>query len=130
MILVTGACGHIGNVLVRALEAQGHAKLRLFALPGEDVAHVEEYAHEIAYGDIRDKQAVSAAVEGCETVFHLAGIVTVSNRHKQRVMDINYGGTKNVVDACIKHKKGRLVYVSSTDSLKRLQDGSIDGWGK
>jgi dihydroflavonol-4-reductase len=126
MILVTGAGGHIGNVLVAALHKQGQEKLRLFVLPGEDIAHVKVYASEVVRGDIRDKEAVSKAVEGCDTVFHLAGIVTVSNRHKERVMDINYGGTKNVVQACIAHGARRLVYVSSTDSLKRSKDGRID----
>lgn len=126
MILITGACGHIGSVLAKALYAQGYKKLRLFVLPDEDISHVKEYACDVVCGDIRDRQAVSDAVKGCEAVFHLAGVVTVSNRRKQHVMDINYGGTRNVVDACMEHKTGRLVYVSSTDSLKRLQDGRID----
>jgi len=126
MILITGACGHIGNVLTRELYKQGHTNLRLFVQPNEDISHVKEYACEIVQGDIRDGRAVRKAAKDCETVFHLAGVVTVSNRYRQRVMDINYGGTKNVVAACMAQGAGRLIHVSSTDSLKRLQDGRID----
>ena len=98
MILITGAGGHIGNVLVKHLYRKGHRDLRLFVQPKEDISYIEKYASEIVRGDIRDYFAVSAAVRGCDDVFHLAGLVQISGVNKKLVFDVNVGGTKNVVN--------------------------------
>ena len=126
MILITGAGGHIGNVLVKHLYKKGHKDLRLFVQEGEDTSHIGKYAAEIVRGDIRDKFAVSAAVRGCDDVFHLAGLVKISGVHKKLVYDINVGGTKNVVQACLEKKVKRLLHVSSVHALREPADGSID----
>lgn len=126
MILVTGAGGHLGNVLCRTLHQQGHTQLRIFVQQNEDISHVEKFAAEVVRGDIRDTQMVYRAVEGCDSVFHLAGIVTVSNRKKRRIHDINRLGTRNIVQACLNSGAARLVYVSSTDALRHPRHGVID----
>ncbi len=118
MILVTGAGGHIGNVLVKLLYAKGHRDLRLFVQEKEDISYIEKYAKEVVRGDIRDAFAVSAAVRGCETVFHLAGLVQISGIRKKLIYDINVGGTRNVVQACMEKGVKRLLYVSSVHALK------------
>ena len=127
MILITGAGGHIGNVLVKLLYSKGHRELRLFAQENEDISYIEKYAKEVVRGDIRDPFAVSAAVRGCEYVFHLAGLVQISGMRKKLVYDINVGGTRNVVQACLEKKVKRLLYVSSVHALKgQTATGSID----
>ena len=126
MILITGAGGHIGNVLVKHLYKKGHRDLRLFVQPKEDVSYIEKYAKEIVRGDICDSLAVSAAVRGCEYVFHLAGLVEISGVRKKKVFDVNVGGTKNVVNACLEKKVKRLLHVSSVHALREPRDGSID----
>ena len=118
MILVTGAGGHIGNVLVKLLYAKGHRDLRLFVQEKEDISYIERYAKEVVRGDIRDAFAVSAAVRGCEYVFHLAGLVQISGIRKKLIFDINVGGTRNVVQACLEKGVKRLLYVSSVHALK------------
>jgi Nucleoside-diphosphate-sugar epimerases len=118
MILVTGAGGHIGNVLVKTLYSKGHRDLRIFVQEKEDISYIEKYAKEVVRGDIRDAFAVSAAVRGCDDVFHLAGLVQLSGTHKRLVYDINVGGTKNIVQACMEKKVKRLLYVSSVHALK------------
>ncbi len=126
MILVTGAGGHIGNVLVRLLHAKGHKDLRLFLQRDEDDSHIRKYAKEIVRGDIRDPYAVSAAVRGCDYVFHLAGLVQISGIHKKIIYDINVGGTKNVVSACLEKGVKRLLYVSSVHALRTPPEGLIN----
>lgn len=126
MILITGAGGHIGNVLVKLLYSKGYKDLRLFVQQTEDVSHVEKYAKEIVRGDIRDAFAVSAAVRDCEYVFHLAGLVKISGVRKKLVYDINVGGTKNVVQACLEKKVKRLLHVSSVHALKEPPSGAMD----
>jgi dihydroflavonol-4-reductase len=125
MILITGAGGHIGNVLVKHLYRKGHRDLRLFVQPQEDISYIEKYASEIVRGDIRDYFAVSAAVRGCDNVFHLAGLVQISGVHKKLVFDVNVNGTKNVVNACLEKKVKRLLHVSSVHALKEPEVGEI-----
>ncbi len=126
MILITGAGGHIGNVLVKHLYSKGLRDLRLFVQENEDVSHIQKYAKEIVRGDIRDSYAVSSAVRGCEYVFHLAGLVQISGIHKKIIFDINVGGTKNVVQACLEKGVKRLLHVSSVHALKVPEEGLID----
>ena len=126
MILVTGAGGHIGNVLVKHLYQKGHRDLRLFVQENEDISYIEKYATEIVRGDIRDPFTVSSAVRGCDDVFHLAGLVKISGVKKKLVYDINVGGTKNVVQACLEKKVKRLLHVSSVHALKEQTTGAID----
>ncbi len=126
MILVTGAGGHIGNVLVKYLYSKGHKDLRVFVQESEDISHIQKYVKEVMRGDIRDGYAVSAAVRGCEHVFHLAGLVQISGIHKKVIYDINVGGTKNIVEACLEKGVKRLLHVSSVHALKTPPAGSID----
>ncbi len=126
MILVTGAGGHIGNVLVKYLYKKGYRELRLFVQQNEDISYIERYAKEIVRGDIRDSLAVSAAVRGCEFVFHLAGLVQISGMRKKIIYDVNVGGTRNVAQACLEKGVKRLVHVSSVHALKESEAGSVD----
>jgi dihydroflavonol-4-reductase len=123
MILVTGATGHIGNVLVAELYKRGHKDLRFFVAENDDISYVEPYAKEIVYGDIRDPFAVKRAVLGCDTVFHLAGLVKLSGIRNKNLFDINVNGTRNVVEACVEKEVRRLIYVSSVHALKEPPKG-------
>lgn len=125
MILITGAGGHIGNVLVKHLYRKGHRDLRLFVQPKEDISYIEKYAKEIVRGDIRDSFAVSSAVRGCDNVFHLAGMVEISGVKKKKVYEVNVDGTVNIVNACLEKGVDRLLYVSSVHALKEPKKGSI-----
>lgn len=126
MILITGAGGHIGNVLVKLLYAKGHKNIRLFLQENEDDSHIRKYAKEIVRGDIRDPYAVSAAVRGCDNVFHLAGLVQISGIHKKIIYDINVGGTRNIVQACLEKGVKRLLHVSSVHALRTPSSGLIN----
>ena len=116
MLLVTGARGHIGNVLVRYLYEKGYRDLRLMVQSG-DTSFIEPFAKEIVRCDIRDAKAVEEAVKGCSDVFHLAGYIHMTGSDKQLLNDINVGGVKNIVDACLKCGVKRLVHVSSIHAL-------------
>ncbi len=125
MILVTGASGHIGNVLAALLYQKGYRDLRLM-VQSANTAHIETYAKEIVHADIRDPKAVAEAVCGCSDVFHLAGFIQVSRTNKKRLYDINVGGTRNVAQACLQHGVKRLVHVSSIHALMPPDGDVID----
>jgi len=125
MILITGATGHIGNVLVAELYKRGHQDLRFFVAENDDISHVKQYAKEIIYGDIRDNFAVKRAVLGCDYVFHLAGLVKLSGIRNKSLFDINVSCTHNVVEACLEKDVKRLIYVSSVHALKEPPKGQV-----
>lgn len=125
MILVTGASGHIGNVLVRLLYERGYNDLRLLVHSSE-APYLKPFAKEIVRADIRDAAAVSEAVSGCSDVFHLAGMIQISAGYRSQLGQVNAVGTRNVLRACIEHGVKRAVYVSSIEALKTVGCNEID----
>src|SRR5690606_29771881 len=68
-------------------------------------------------GDLRDPQAVRAAVKGHAHVFHLGALVAIpySYRHPDEVVDVNVGGTLNILNAAREHAVERLVHTSTSE---------------
>jgi dTDP-glucose 4,6-dehydratase/UDP-glucose 4-epimerase len=113
--LVTGGLGFIGRVLTRALVDLGHEVVamdngwRADQEPPEGV--------EPLLADVRDPEAVSAAIDGADVVVHLAAIQGTGNFYEkpELVLDVNVRGVLNVADACATHNVGRLVFASSSE---------------
>jgi len=124
MILVTGGTGHLGNVLVRELIAEGES-VRVLVYPGEDTKALDELDVELVYGDVRDPEAVEKAVTGVDSVFHMAGIVAIVSDHPELLEAVNVQGTRNIVNACIAAGVRRLVYTSSIHALQDIPHGTV-----
>jgi dihydroflavonol-4-reductase len=120
--LVTGATGHIGNVLVKELLKKGE-KVRVFVLPGEDLAPLENLDVEIFEGNVLDQESILLALQGVENVFHLAGIISIMPGQDPVVHDVNVIGTSNMVKAARKVGVKRFVYTSSIHAFKRMPFG-------
>ncbi len=112
MILVTGATGHIGNVLVRKLLARGE-KVRVIIPPNEDTKPIKGLKVEKVQGDLRDIDSTIKAFEGVKVVYHLAGMISILPKISNILYQVNVVGTRNVVEACFRTKVKRLVYTSS-----------------
>lgn len=124
LILVTGATGHIGNVLVHALSRHYPGEtIRVFLQPRESLESFNRLTLQLYFGDIRKQDDVRAAVQGTRLVFHLAGVIDTSLNPGSRIYEINVGGTRNVVEACLAEPSVRLVYVSSVHALPDWPDG-------
>lgn len=122
MNLVTGATGHIGNVLVRALLDRGE-RVRALILPGEDTTPVEGLDIEKVEGDVLDFPALQAALRGVEHVFHLAGMISILPGRNPLLRLVNVVGTRNVIHAARNAGIHRLVYTSSIHALSRVPHG-------
>jgi dihydroflavonol-4-reductase len=123
MNLVTGATGHIGNVLVRQLSSMGEP-VRAFVLPGEDVSPLNEFDVEIIQGNVLDFPSLMTAFNGVDTVFHLAGMISILPDRNPLVHSVNVAGTRNVLLAARQAKTRRLVYTSSIHALRRIPAGT------
>ena len=112
--LVTGASGHIGANLVRALLGQGR---RVRALVHKSTAAIDGLQVEVVRADLLDGPAVLRACAGAGSVFHLAGKISAGWEPDADVHAINVLGTRNVVDACLAAGVKRLVHFSSIQAL-------------
>jgi dihydroflavonol-4-reductase len=113
-VLVTGAAGHVGVTLVRLLASRGYKVRTLIhkhPLPpdGENILPVR--------GDVCDIDSLYPAFDGIDTVFHLAGRISIGGEKYEALEKINVSGTRNVVAACLKTGVRRLVHFSSIHAL-------------
>lgn len=122
-ITITGASGHIGANLIRALIQRGdHVR----ALVHRDVRGLDGLDFERVPGDVRDPDAVSRAVKGSEIVYHLAARISILDRDDQ-VHGINVEGVRNMTEACMRHGVRRLVHFSSIHAFSPDPvDGVVD----
>ncbi len=100
-VLITGAFGNIGINAANALLQQG-CQLRCLVKVKSKTRRAKQIngTAEIILGDIRDPEAVSAALEGIDAVIHLAfELPPVTDNKPELAREINIGGTQNLVDA-------------------------------
>ncbi len=124
MILVTGATGHIGNVLVRKLLEQGK-KVRALIWRGEDTSPLRGLDVESVEGDVLDPESLKAAFRGVDEVYHLAGIISIMPGQNPFVWRVNVEGTRNVLEAARRNNIRRLIYTSSIHALRRAPHGKL-----
>ncbi len=124
MIVVTGATGHIGNVLVRELLSSGQ-DVRAIVPTGEDATALDGLAVQVVEGDVRDMDSLTQAFEGSELVYHLAGIVAIVGGKRESLDEVNVQGTRNVVQACLITGVRRLIYTSSIHAIVEPPDGTV-----
>lgn len=116
--LVTGGLGFVGSAIVRRLLKKGAKEVVLFDLKSEFPPSFDPEGGKdrfrIFTGDIRDKETVHKALEGCDYVFHEAALrVTRCAKEPRLAHEILVDGTFNVVEACVKHRVKKLIHASS-----------------
>ena len=124
MLLVTGAAGHIGNVLIRKLLKQGEA-VRALVLPGENLDSLRGLEVELAVGNVLDPSSLRRAMEGIDTVYHLAGIISIVPGDEELMKKVNIDGARNVAEAALAAGVGRMVHVSSIHAFRREPHGIV-----
>ncbi|MCR5154640.1 MAG: NAD-dependent epimerase/dehydratase family protein [Lachnospiraceae bacterium] len=127
MILVTGAAGFLGGTICRHLIDRGD-RVRAFVLPNDPARKFVPEEVEIVEGDLTDIESLERFFDvpkGTETVvLHIASIVSVNPEYNQKVMDVNVGGTENIINLCLSHPEcKKLVYCSSTGAIPELPKG-------
>ncbi len=125
--LVTGAAGFLGSNICTQLLERGE-RVRAFVLEGDKAAQYLPKEVEIVYGNLCDKASLKpffTVDEGVATVcIHVASMVTVNPYYRKALLDVNVGGTANIIDLCLEHEEcQKLVYVSSTGAIPELPHG-------
>ncbi len=123
MILVTGGTGRIGNVLVKELNKK-YGKVKVLIRAKSDLKPLNGFSCEYVYGDVLDKDSLERAVKDVDTIFHLAGIISISTHDEELTLNTNIQGTKNIVDIAVEHDIP-LIYTSSIHAINAPEDGSL-----
>ena len=125
-VLITGGAGFIGSHLGDALLAAGHSVRALDSLDpqvhGADrrrPAYLDERV-ELVTADVRDREALAAALDGVDAIFHFAAAVGVgqSQYEIERYTDVNVRGTATLLDVLANRPHSiRKIVVASSMSL-------------
>ena len=121
---VTGATGHLGNVLVRELLRRGK-KVRALVEPGDEARALGGLDVEVVRGNVLRPETLPPAFEGMDVAFHLAGVVSISSLDVELVRTVNVDGTRNVVEAARRAGVRRLVYTSSVHAFTEPGTGGV-----
>lgn len=118
-ILLTGGSGFLGRAIIAEILNETSPlytkELTVFDLkPPEGIAE-----DRVIYvkGDVRDAKRLKEVCRGMDAVIHSAAVVDWGNRTETEIMEVNFGGTKNVIEACRFNGVKALLYTSSLDVL-------------
>jgi nucleoside-diphosphate-sugar epimerase len=111
-ILITGGNGFVGRHVISALQDRGD-RVRVLALPGENVSWLQERGVAVYHGDIRAPESLAQPVHGADAVLHLAAMMDVW-RPVEDYRAVNVTGTENVCRAALAADVRRLVHMSSS----------------
>jgi len=123
-ILVTGATGFLGSHVARKLVERGE-RVRILLRKTSRTSNIEDIDAERAYGDILDIDSVKEALKGCDTLYHVAGIVSSRKSDYGRMEEINVKGTFNVLSSALEAGVKKAVYTSSVAAIGVNPGGGI-----
>ncbi|MEA2315462.1 MAG: hypothetical protein QOI03_2154 [Solirubrobacteraceae bacterium] len=116
-VLVTGATGFLGVSLVERLLALA-PRVRVLARSPAKATALADAGAEVIVGEITDRRAVAAAVDGVGTLYHLAGRLLVPDVPEIEYQRTHVEGTRVLLDACMSSPSiGRFVHCSTTGVL-------------
>lgn len=111
-VLVTGGTGYLGGAVVKALSEK--EPVRLLVHDARRTHSFSKLPHlSFVIGDMRDPDALAAAVKGCKAVFHLAALVKSWVKDARLFETVNVEGFRNLAEASWKEGVQRFVYTSS-----------------
>jgi nucleoside-diphosphate-sugar epimerase len=125
-VLITGAGGFIGSHLAADQHRRGRRVVALDLDP-ERVAHLERIGQfEIVRADLTDPEVALRAVEGVDTIFHLAAIHLGSRTSEADHWRVNVEGVRGLVHAAREAGVPRFVHCSTVGVHGRVEDPPAD----
>jgi len=119
-ILVTGAGGFLGTYIVKELLKNPNYEVVNFSR--HSYTHLDALGVRTIKGDLRSAADIERALlEGFEAIFHVAALAGIWGRH-QDYLEINYFGTKHLLEAAQAHGVKRFVYTSTPSVVFGMGD--------
>ena len=121
-VLVTGATGFIGSHVAHLAVERGD-EVRLAVEDGSPDTAIADLDCERVRCDVRQRRSVRRAVAGCQRVFHCAGVTSVRSEDTERLFAVNVGGTRVVMEECLRAGVERVVFTSSAAVVGPADEG-------
>jgi dihydroflavonol-4-reductase len=117
-VAVTGAAGFIGSAVVRKLLAKGR-KVRALIEPNSSTKNLDELVGQIEKisVDVCDLVSMRRALDGCDTLYHLAAIYKTWTPRPELLYRVNVEGTTTVLLAAQEAQLKKVVYTSSVAAV-------------
>lgn len=119
-VLVTGSNGFLGRHVVREHLGSGHEVI------GFDLTDdLPSVGASVVIGDVRDVDALTDAIDGCDAVYHLAAVADLGTASQEplRAAEVNVVGTAATLEAC--HRTGVDRFVLASTVYVHSREGSI-----
>src|SRR5919204_5435841 len=111
-VLVTGATGFVGAAVTRALIRAG-TDVRVLVRPESNLRSLAELKVEQVIGDLRNRESLKRALDGCTQLYHVAAHYALWARRPSVFYDINVTGTRLLLEAARAVGTQRIVYTST-----------------
>jgi dihydroflavonol-4-reductase len=123
-IFLTGATGFVGHHVAKALADQG-ANLRLLVRKSSKLSNLEGIPGETVVGDLAKPESYASALQGCETVMHVAADYRLWIRDPDAMYRANVDGTRDLLKLAREADVRRVVYTSSVATMAFRTDGIV-----
>lgn len=114
LIGVTGASGHVGNVVCRQLIEKGH---QVRALYYSDKTALENLNLELFKGNVLEPSDMEGFVKNCDVIINSAAIISIHGDPTGIVFKTNTEGPRNIINASIKAGVKKIIHLSSTHAV-------------
>jgi dihydroflavonol-4-reductase len=115
-ILITGATGFVGGLLAARLVAEGRPVRALVRHLG-DRERLPDPRVELAIGHLEDEESLVRAADGCQVVYHVAGMNQLCLADPAPLYEVNVEGTRRMLAAARRAGVRRVVHTSSAATL-------------
>lgn len=114
-VLVTGANGFLAGNIILELLRRGYSVRGM--VRKESAFRLSDDNLEPFYGNITVPSDVSQAVSGCSIIIHTAAVTDQSIADRGIYRKVNVNGTVNIINASVKHKVRKVIYVSTANAF-------------
>ena len=121
---VTGASGMVGINVCKEILSNGD---ELNILIREDVSYLDGLSSNKFYGDLSDIDILEKFCDKCDVIIHSAAMISIGFDAYDQVYEVNFVGTKNLLDASIKKKVKKFIFISTVNAYdKKPIDQNFD----
>jgi dihydroflavonol-4-reductase len=127
-VLVTGANGFLGSMLVRKLLDRGE-RVKAFVRAETNLSALQDLPQDrmlLAVGNVMAKGSVYAALSGCNRVYHTAANFKLWDKNPKSIIDPAVIGTQNVLESAKARGIEKIVVTSSCAVLGTTKDEPMD----
>lgn len=115
-IFLTGGTGFVGGGVLSQLVGEGREVVAL-ARNHSAAGRLDAAGATPALGDVLDEDGLTAAMAGCEVVYHVAGLNAFCLRNPGPLYRVNVEGSIAVIRAAARAGARRVVYTSSASTI-------------